>query len=129
MNNYADSIRIRYFNQVSGSVYDDDITLTQSGNDYWLSGTVQSLDTTQGSTDSNLLEQGKIISTDSKIFVNGSVIFTDHSNMLKIQIGSPTGDQFSLIPIGAVNKQVQGIPIFKTAYVRKITGTGSLIGE
>lgn len=125
---FSTDIRIRYFNQYQDDVYDDSFSLTQSGNDIWCNGTIQSLDTTQGSTDANLVEQGKLINEDTKIFINGSLVLTDTDKQCKVQIGSPTGNQYSLIPVGGINKQVNGIPIFKQIYVRKIP-LGSLIGE
>jgi hypothetical protein len=126
--NFSDSLKIRYFSRTYDDVYDDEVNLTISGTDLWLSGTVQSLDTTQGSADANLIEQGRLINSDTKIFLNGSVLLTGSETEMKIQIGSPTGEQYSLIPMGALNRQVNGVPIFKVAYLRRLT-TGSLIGE
>jgi len=126
--NFSTDIRIRYFTQTSGSVYDDDTSLVKSGNDLWVKGTTQGLNKTEGSVDANLLEQGKLINDDQKLFVNGSIIFTGISNQVKVQIGSPTGYQYSVIPLGALQGEVCGVNIFKTAYLRRLTN-GSMIGE
>ena len=42
-------IRLRYFTTTIGSVYDDDVTLTQTGNDLWTSGIVLPINATDGS--------------------------------------------------------------------------------
>ena len=125
---FADQVRVRYFNKAYDDVYDDSMQLVQSGVDLWVSGTIQSLDTTRGSTDANLLEQGKLVNNDTKIFFHGSLVLTDTNQVFKLQIGSPIGNEYSLIPIGGIDKQVQGTKIYKMAYVRMLTN-GSLIGE
>jgi hypothetical protein len=121
-------IKIRYFTPTIGSVWDDEVTLTQSGTDLWTSGIPQSLELSRGSIDSNLLEQGKLIYNDSKLFIPGSIILTGSTYMIKIQIGSPTGENYTMIPEGTDDYTVEGTPTHKKAYIRRIT-TGSLLGE
>lgn len=123
---FSQQVKISYFDMYGVDTYDDAPNLVQSGNDLWVSGTVQSLDTTQGSTDSNLLEQGKLINNDTKVFINGSVMLTGSFYQVRVQLGSPTGDQYSLIPLGGINKQVNGEAIFKQIYVRRITNGSAL---
>jgi len=129
LNKFGTSARIRYFSATLGSVYDDDVSLVKSGNDLWISGVVESLNLTRGSADSNFVEQGKLVTEDSKFYVNGSLVFTGISgNQFKIQIGSPTGQEYSLIPEGGIDHQVNGVLIFKAGYLRRLT-TGSIFGE
>ena len=128
LNKASDTLKIRYYSQSAGSVYDDDMALTQSGNAVWISGIVLSLQGITSSTDANLLEQGKLINSDQKVFVNGSVALTGSILQVKIQIGSPTGNQHSMIPDGAQVYEANGIPIYKKFYIRYLTN-GSLIGE
>ena len=120
--------RIRYFTTLQDDVYDDAGTLVVSGNDFWFSAIHNSLDKKEGSTDSNLVEQGKLRTTDTKLYMNGSIVLTGDVNQFKVQVGSPTGDQYSLIPAGGVDQDVNSVTIYKCAYVRRLTN-GSLIGE
>lgn len=117
-------VLFRYYNKTIGSVYDDDVTLTL-GSTLWTRGVVESLNKTEGSTDANLLEQGKIRDTDSKLYLHGSLVLTGSNSMFTVQIGSPTGEIYSLIPEGGIDHQVNGVPIFKAGYIRRLT-TGSL---
>jgi hypothetical protein len=126
--NFSTDIRIRYFNQFGDDTYDDSFSLVQSGTDLWCSGITQDLNKTEGSIDSNLLEQGKIITNDTKIFINGSINLTGSEKQVKVQIGSPTGEQYSIIPLGGLAGEVNGVNIFKQIYVRRLTN-GSLINE
>jgi hypothetical protein len=54
---FGQLIRIKYYNigYGAGSYYDDDITLTQSGVDYWCSGVILPINGTRGSNDAILL--------------------------------------------------------------------------
>lgn len=120
-------IRVRYLKQSIGSVWDDEVVLTQSGIDVWTSGVVLPIASMMGTTDSLLLEQGKLIPSDKKIYMNGSLLFTGSDLQVKIQIGSPNGNNYSLIRDGAIVYEVEGQPIYKKAYLRRLTG--SVIGE
>ncbi|MCH7535025.1 MAG: hypothetical protein IH948_04665 [Bacteroidetes bacterium] len=121
------AIRIRYFTQTIGSVWDDDSTLAVDSN-LWTSGIILPLNLKQGSSDSIALEQGKLIEQDRKLFVHGSLILTGSEIQLKIQIGSPTGDEYSMLPV-VIRVDAQNEPIYKQVYIRQIGGVGSLLGE
>jgi len=115
--------RIRYFNITPGSVWDDEVTLAQSGTTLWTSGVIFSLNTRQGSSDSVLLQQGKIIDSDKKIYVNGSLLFTGSTQSVDIQIGSPAGDLYTTIEDGGNVKEVEGLPVYKKQFIRRLTGS------
>lgn len=117
------SIRVRYYNSVFDEVYDEPIDRLQSGTDLWTSGVVFSLNTRQGSSDSVLLQQGKIIDSDKKIYVNGSLLFTGSTQSVDIQVGSPTGDLYTTIEDGGNVKEVQGLPVYKKQFIRRLTGS------
>jgi hypothetical protein len=121
-------VLIRYYSQVVGSVWDDETTLTQSAGS-WVSGIVFPIQAATGTTENLLVEQGKLNSEDLRLFVEGSVAWTgDDTAQLKVQIGSPTGDQWAPIPLGYITQQAEGQSIFSKAYIRRIP-IGSLIGE
>jgi len=128
----GDQIRIRYFTGSIGSVWDDDKRLVKSGADLWTSGVVLPINTYRGSTDSLLMEQGLLTTADKRLFIHGSLFLTGSNAgsdlKVKIQIGSPTGDEYHLIPEGGIVIPYAGTDIYKKAYIRMIAG-GSLIGE
>lgn len=121
-------ITVRYFNEVIGSVWDDDTILTQSGADVVTSGIVMVMNTQEGSQDSVLVQQGKLQDNDKRLFVNGSLLITGSDSQCKIFLGSVAGDVYSTIPLGGIAPEVEGIPIYKKVYIRRLTN-GSLIGE
>ncbi len=124
-------IRVRYFSQTVGSVYDDDTTLAASGNDLWTSGVFLPLSQQLGGPDRILVEQGKISHDDSKLFTHGSLLFTSGVTQVKINIGSPldADREYSMIPLGPTSASVSNTPIYRTVYLRKIGGLGSYLGE
>lgn len=126
----GNQLSIKYYSQSygTGSVYDDDVALTKSGNTLWTSGIVLTLNQLSSSEDAVLLEQGKLITDDKKVFIAGSIALTGSILQVKFQIGSPTGEQFSIIPIGTQVQQTEGNNIYKKVYLRRLT-TGSLLGE
>lgn len=131
INRAGTPIRVQYFSSTIGSVYDDDVTWSKSGNDLWTSGVVLPLNSSRNSTDSILLEQGKIINDDKKIFVHGSLVFTGSEMLVSIRIGSPGNNkdnQFTLLSFSQ-RYDVQDTPIYKQVYIRQIGGTGSLLGQ
>lgn len=117
-------IIVEYFSGAVGSVWDDELTLTRTGS-VWTSGVVFPLDTRDGSTDSLLLEQGKLINDDKKLYVNGSLITTGSISQSTIQLGS--GNVYTIIPDGGIVQEVAGTPIYKKLFIRKLTA-GSLLG-
>ena len=119
--------RIKYYTQTIGSVWDDDVALTQSGTNLWLNAIVLPLDN-RNSEDAYLMEQGKVTDKDKKIFINGSVLLQTGSTSVKIQIGSPTGEQFYIIPDGVKLASWGTTDVFKKVYLRKLQN-GSLYGE
>jgi hypothetical protein len=115
-------LRIRYYDPIYDDTYDEATELMQSGTDLWISGVVLPVNTRQGSHDSNLLQQGKIVDSDKKIYVNGSIAFTGSIQLVDVQIGSP-GDLFTSIPDGGIQWEAEGIPVYKQQFVRKLTGS------
>jgi len=120
-------IRIIYYTKTTGSVWDDDITLAVSG-DVFTSGIIMPLNTQQGSSDSILVEQGRLIDSDLRLFVNGSLALGGSEVPAKIQLGSNAGESYTQIPLGGITPEVEGVQIYKKAYIRRLT-TGSIFGE
>lgn len=126
-------IRIRYFSQVAGSVWDDEVTLTEvTGSEVWTSGIVMPLSNKYGSEDVILVEQGKLSNQDQKLYVNGSLDFTGVGSNFKVKVGmtgSPTQtDNYTIIPQGGIPYEAEGTQIYKKVYIRQLTN-GSFIGE
>ena len=122
-------IVIKYFEQTTGSVWDDEVTLAQSGTDLWISGVVLPLDTTEGSFDSVLLEQGKLINEDQRLFVAGSIGLTGSDLQVRVGLGSPAREFFTTQPIGTIAPEASNTQIYRKAFITRITSTGSLLGE
>ena len=120
---FGDILRFQYFTESLGSVWDDERTLAQSGNNVWVSGIVQSIDTKQGSSDMVLFEQGRISYDDKKLYVNGSILTTSGARVFTVMVGSP----------GPIYKQTEGTiiegiketDVYKKVYLRLLS-TGSL---
>ncbi len=125
-------IIIRYYSGAVDSVYDDERTLVISGTTFFGSGIIMPLDASRGSQDSILLEQGKLQDNDKKLFVSGNTLFTGSDHMAKIFLGSQTllGSiaAYSLVERGTFAPEVEGISVYKKAYIRLLP-TGSFIGE
>ena len=119
-------IRIRYFSQEPGSVWDDEVTLTMiTGSELWISGIVLPLNTagTKTSEDVVLLEQGKLRNQDQKLYVNGSLDFTGIGSNFTVRIGMngspiPT-ENYTMIPLGGIPYEVEGTQIYKKIFIRK----------
>jgi len=120
-------IRVIYFSETIDPVYDDDVTLTVSGNSF-TSGIVLPLSNTQGSKDSLLLEQGKLQNDDMKLYLSGNIALTGSETQTRIQLGSNAGNSYELIGPGPILLEVAGTSIYKKAYIRRLNN-GSLIGE
>ena len=108
-------VEIKYFTGVAGSVYDDDLALTQSGNSLNISGIVFPLKTREGSEDSVLLAQGKLQNQDKVLYLNGSIATTGVSDTVQFIIGSTT---YSTIPDGAKVQMIGNEAIYKKQYIR-----------
>jgi len=123
---YGKVCRFRFFSESGASTgYDDDVSLTQSGTDYFTSGLIQPIKDTRGSTDGVLLEQGKILTNDIKLYVAGDV---PTSGTWRVGIGSPTiGNEYSFIPLGNETWDLND-SVYKKLYVR-VLPNGSLQGE
>ena len=121
-------IRLRKFTTTIGSVYDDDVTLTQTGTDLWTSGIVLPLRTAEGTHESLLVQQGKLIPDDQRLYVNGSLSFTGSELQVSIGLGSPPEEEYSIVPIGVFAPEVSGRKVYRAAYIRRLD-TGSLIGQ
>ena len=117
-------IQIDYFTPVYDDVYDESSSLVISGT-LNTSGVIFPLNTKQGSADSVLLEQGKIIDNDKKLYVNGSLTFTGSDLKVRVTIGT---DTYTTIPLGAIEYEAQGEGIYRKVYIRRLTN-GSLFGE
>lgn len=128
---YGEQIRFKYYtvSYGAGSYYDDDVTLTQSGTDFWCSGLVQSIDTKYGSRDGILLQQGIITIDDKKIYVDN---LTQTSGLGPIKIGttgSPTTRQYEILNQGNnIDFGINGSSVYKKIYCRFLT-CGSFVGE
>lgn len=125
-------IIIRYYSGAVDSVYDDELTLAISGTVFYGSGIIMPLDLSRGSEDAILVEQGKLQDNDKKIFVSGNTLFTGSDHMAKVFLGSQTllGSiaAYSVIERGTFAPEVEGIPVYKKAYIRLLP-TGSFVGE
>ncbi len=125
---YGQLVRIRYFNPTpgAGSYYDDNVSLSVSGN-LWVSGVVLPIDRSRGSSDAILVEQGNLLTTDTKLYIDGLV---DTSGTLKIGFpsGNPPTNEYSVLPEGIIDWSVNAEPIVNKLYLRRLT-TGSLVGE
>ena len=124
---FGQQIRIKYYgvNYGAGSYYDDDVSFIQSGVDYWTSGVVLPITNSQGSSDAILLEQGKILYNDTKLYIDGGI---NTSGTIKVGLGSPIQNEYSLLSEGITKWSVNQSDILKKLYLRRLT-TGSLHGE
>jgi hypothetical protein len=125
---YGAKVRIKYYTtNISGSDYDDQSTLTQSGNDVWTSGVIAVFDETKGSYDALLVQNGKVQINDRKIYLPAT-IDTSSGITMKFGIGSPVSREYALTEGGVIMWENQGVQIYKKVYIKQLTN-GSLIGE
>ena len=124
-------ISVAYYTQTTGSIYDEATALAVSGT-VWTSGIVFPLDP-NSSVDTTLVQQGKLADGDLKLYVVGSLLLSNQNPIVgsilytKIGIGSP-GNFYTLIPLGGVPYEVEGVKIFKRGYIRRLSGS-LLAGE
>ena len=122
-------ISVSYYLATTGSIYDEADTLSKSGNTVWTSGIVLSLDP-NSSEDNVLLEQGKIGIEDKRLYTQGDLMYSIRTGSVlqtRIGLGSPGTDFFSIIMNGADAEETDNVPVYKKAYIRKLTN-GSLYG-
>ena len=128
INTYGRRVRFRYFTYTypgAGSYYDDDLTLTQSGTDSYVSGLILPVNAAKSSQDAYLMEQGRIIMNDSKLYVDGTV---STSGLFRVGLGSPPAGEYGLVEGGVITWPMLGSPIYKRLYLR-VLPTGSLAEE
>ena len=117
--------RMRYYTETIGSVWDDDRTLTQSGNDVYTSGIILQIDGNKGSEDQILMEQGRIKYDDSKIYLSGNALTTSGVRVFTIAISGADIVYQNVLP-GNIVPQYFGNNVYQKLYVRQLT-TGSLL--
>ena len=121
-------LRIRYLTEsYTGSVWDDSRTLAGSGTDLYASGMIINLDSSQGSEDQVLLEQGRIRFNDVKIYMAGSIQTTSGARILTVTI-SGLNRVYEELPLGVYMPQYFGEDIFKKFYGREVP-LGSLVAN
>jgi hypothetical protein len=127
INKGGKQVAIKYFYHNIGSIYDDDVVLTQSGATLWTSGIVLPLN---GQADGFLIEQGVLTNNDQKMYVHGSLTFVGLiGSVTQVQISLGSNDiteQYTIISDGTKRYDVQDTPIYKKVYLRRLP-TGSLI--
>ena len=123
-------ICIKYYTQTIGSVWDDDVVLSQSGNDFWTSGVIFPVVAREGSQEAVLVEQGKLMDQDKILFLTGDTPTVGSEFQVKIGLGSPVAadQEFTTITIGEINPEVEATKVYKKVFIRRLT-TGSLTGE
>lgn len=118
--------RFRYFTPtITGSDFDNYTSLAKSGNDIWTSGLKQPLSSRFGNSDSILVEQGKLFTDDSKLYVKNDV---QTSGVVKIQVGSPSGEQYQILNLGTVDWTINNTTVYKKSFIR-VLPNGSIAGE
>lgn len=124
---FGEIVRFKYYTESFTGSYDDDITLTQSGADLFVSGVTQPITNKQFSSEALLLEQGKILLDDRKLYVAGEV---QTSGASPIKIGmSGTSQEYQILEEGQITQwDINSDPVYKKVYIRFLPN-GSFIGE
>ena len=120
-------LRVQYFTSTIGSVWDDDVTWAKSGGDLWTSGIVLPISHQRGTSESVLLQQGKLINDDKKMFIHGSLILTGSEMTIRVGVGSPINDNYTLLD-SDIRIDTYNTPIYRKVFLRRVGGTGSLLG-
>ena len=123
MSEASREIQIQKFNQIYDSVYDEPVSLVQTGSTVFTRGIILPIDSRTGTSDALLLEQGKIANSDLKLFISGGTSMENNNTRIKVTIGSPTGDAYTIISAGVITPQVEGTEIYKKVYLRRLTGS------
>lgn len=113
-------IRVRYYTETIGSVYDDSRTLSYSGTDIYTSGIIQSLSGQKGSQDQVLMEQGRIKYGDSKIYVGSQIVTTSGAQIFTFSVSGLDKVYQEILP-GMQQPQYFGNTFMNAVYVREIT--------
>lgn len=116
-------VRIRYYDTIFDDVYDEAIQLLQSGADVWASGVVVPVNSLRGADSSTLISQGRLIDSDRALYVNGGLQLNGSEYTVDIQVGSPTGDLFTTVPIGATTWEAEGQSVYRKQFIRRLTGS------
>lgn len=84
----------------------------------------------EGSNETVLVEQGKILSSDKRFYINGDVsLLAPSQGAIKIGLGSPVYEEHSLIPDGVQKWPPLGDVIVYQKVYGRVLPTGSFIGE
>lgn len=124
MMNMSTSINIQYVNYYFNSTDYDDVTIQNITGSVWTSGIIFPVRGKQGSEEAMLIEQGKINTQDKVLYISGGIL--TNSSGLIIAVGSPTSENYTLIPAGGFHYNVNGIDVYKKLYIRKILDGGRL---
>ncbi len=127
INENGEVLRFKYYTASGATTgYDDDVAVVQSGNTLFTSGMIQPIKSAEGSFEARLLAQGKITTNDLRMYIPGSV--TTSGSYVKIGIGSPTYNDYSIAEDGVENWNVGGTVVYKKVFAKFLTN-GSFIGE
>ena len=119
----GDQIRVRYYAPVYDDVYDEAIEYIKSGTDVWTSGVVIPVSNLTAADEATLVQQGKLIDSDRKLYVSGSLQLNGSEYTTDIMVGSPSGELFTTVPIGATTWEAEGQPVYKKQFIRRLTGS------
>lgn len=123
----GEMVRFKFFNFSGADTgYDDEVVITQSGVDTWVSGLIQPLSTLEGSDEAILVEQGRLLTNDLKMYIEGSAVA---SGLFNVGIGSPTPSrEYGIVPDGIESWEINGSSVYKKLFLRVLTN-GSFISE
>jgi hypothetical protein len=125
---FGEHVRFKYYNQFFVNEYDDDVSLAQSGTDFWVSGIVQPISNNQFNSEALLLEQGKILLDDKKLYVAGDTS-TSGLSAIKVGMGSPVSQEYQILEEGQITEwDINGSPVYKKIFLRYLPN-GSFVGE
>jgi hypothetical protein len=124
INTNGESVLIRYYNStaIAGS-YDSASTLTQSGNDLWVSGLRFPITSSRGTTEAFLMEQGRLTSQDSKLYIDGQYSV---SGLFTIGMeGSPPARVYAVVEQGVHSYPINGSYVYHKLFI-SVLPTGSV---
>lgn len=119
-------VRLRFFTSSwSGADYDNEY-ITQSGTDQWIIGLAQPVVGGRAGLDAKYLAEGTIKLDDRKLYVVGSITFSGQA--IRIGLGSPTVDEYKILPDGIITENLSGVNVFHKIYMRRLP-LGSMMTE